>query len=144
MYSDDSEQRKQIAEMLPFFCTVMKSAMMRNRHFPASFGLVTRDLTGGRVEIVIPLDFTDEENLHRFDTFLLPMVRSMVETAECLGMTAFSNMFDEPVLRHALEHGVGDMDMMAVYRLQEPVREQPGSGDAERVILPFPAPGPRP
>ena len=136
----DENAKDQLVKLLPFFCPIMKSALMRVAHKrPSSIGLVTTDSEGVKTPIDLPLDFRREENLYAFDQLAMPMVRGMLEAAAYHKMTALTAMFDEPALRHALKHGVSDMDMMAVYRLQEPVRNAIGGA-----VVPFPATGPRP
>jgi hypothetical protein len=113
---DEDDPRKQIQTMLPFFKEVIRSAMMRSAHRPSTLGLVQGDDSGERVEIEISLDFTDEKNLGIFDMMVMPMVRSILLAAEEHKMTAFTQGFEEPALRYAIEHGVSDKGAIAIYR----------------------------
>ena len=47
---------------------------------------------------------------------VMPMVRSILSAAQEYKMTAFTQGFEEPALRYAIEHGVSDKDAMGVYR----------------------------
>ncbi len=62
-------------------------------------------------------DFRHAANLHRVDEIFIPFINDFLIDVRKLEMTAFSQMFDRPQYRYALEHGVSEYSFLEITEL---------------------------